>query len=138
MIILDTNIISELMKAKPEPKVLAWADKQPEQPVVTTAITSAEIYAGINALPDGKRKTELNDTFGTILLEVIDEVLPFDQAAAEAYGVLTALLRRNGTPVGQSDAMIAAIVLAHGGTLVTRNIKDFLPCGIEVINPFGD
>lgn len=136
MIILDTNIISELMKIKPDQKVMAWADNQPDQAVATTAISSAEIYAGINALPDGQRKMKLITALGTILESVIDDILPFDQSAAEVYGILTANLRRNGTPVSQSDVMIAAITLVHDGVLVTRNVKDFLPCGIEVINPF--
>jgi len=136
MIILDTNIISELMKSQPDPKVLAWADKQPDQPVVTTSISSAEIYAGLNALPNGKRKSALITAFAIVLEEMIDEVLSFDQMASEAYGILAARLRESGTPIGQSDTMIAAIALVNEGTLVTRNIKHFKHCGITVVNPF--
>jgi len=139
MIIIDTNVLSELMKDKPDQAVIAWADKQASQPIAITAITSAELYAGLEALADGRRKTELLLAFEDILSEMIDAVLPFDQAAAECYGILTAKLRVEGKPIGQSDSMIAAIAMVHDGTVVTRNTRHFEHCNIEIANPFtGD
>lgn len=137
MIILDTNVLSELMKREPDQTVIDWADRQPNQPIATTAVTSAEIYAGLGALPDGHRKSDLLVAFQDILSDMIDTVLPFDHSAAEAYGVLTALLRRAGTPIGQSDSMIAAIAIVHDGTVATRNTRHFEPCNIKLANPFS-
>jgi len=136
MIILDTNVLSELMKQNPDQTVTAWADKQASQPISTTAITSAKIYAGLGALPDGKRKTDLLSAFEDILSDMIDIVLPFDQAAAECYGALTSKLRTEGKPIGQSDSMIAAIAMVHDGTVVTRNTRHFEQCDIALANPF--
>jgi len=139
MIIVDTNVLSELMKHNPDQAVITWADNQASQAITTTSITSAEIYAGLGALPDGKRKKELLAAFADILSEMIDVVLPFDQAAAECYGALTARLRSDGKTIGQSDSMIAAIALIHDGTVVTRNTRHFEHCNIELANPFeGD
>ena len=137
MIIIDTNVLSEIMKRSPDEAVMAWADKQSPQAIATTSITIAEIYAGLSALPDGKRKADLLSAFEDILQDMIDVVLPFDQAAAECYGILSAKLRRDGKPIGQSDGMIAAIAMVHDGTVITRNIRDFEHCDIMLVNPFA-
>lgn len=137
MIILDTNIISELMKPTPDENVWAWVDVLDSQAIVTTAITSAEILFGINTLPTGKKRTALLRAFEALLTEDFAEILPFDQAAAESYAVLQAQLRNQGTPIGQSDAMIASIAGVYDATLATRNIKHFETCGIDVVNPFA-
>lgn len=139
MIILDTNIISELTKRAPNPGVLKWFDAQPPQMQATTSITAAELHFGICSMPQGKRRAELEKTITEMLNEDFrDSVLAFDSGAAEAYGVLAAKLRQDGTPIGQSDTMIAAIVLAHEATLVTRNRRHFANCRIDVVDPFSE
>ena len=137
MIILDTNIFSELMKTTPDETVLKWFDRLPPQPVATTAITVAELYYGLASLPKGKRRDGLKKALQMTLTDDLGGlVLPFGEAAAEIYGYLAARLQKTGTPIGQSDTMIAAIILQHGGLLVTRNIRHFKHCKIDVVNPF--
>lgn len=138
MIILDTNIISELFRQQPAFEVMAWLEAQPAQALVTTSITLAELRFGVHSMPSGKRKEHLVNAI-TEMLEshLLEAILPFDQGAAEIYGMLAADLRNRGIEVGQSDKMIAAITLFHDVTLVTRNEKDFLPCHVNVFNPFN-
>ncbi len=137
MIILDTNVLSELMKAHPSVALIRWADSRPPEPVATTAVTIGEIFAGLSALPNGRRKSGLIEAFESVLDEIIGDILPYDQEAAETYGVLHARLRGVGSPIGISDTMIAAITLTHQATLITRNLKHFKNCGIEIIDPFS-
>ena len=137
MIILDTNIISELFRLKPAPQVLDWLDAQPVQELTTTSITVAELRFGVHALPAGKRRDKLNAAITQMLEKpLMGRVLDFDLRAAELYGLLAADLRRNGMTIGQSDMMIAAITLAQEATLATRNTRDFLPSKVRVVNPF--
>ncbi len=138
MIILDTNIISELMKKTPNQQVMNWFDALSSQPIATTAITVAEIHFGLTNMGKGKRQENLTALFQTVLREDFSGyVLPFDQNAAKAYGLLAARLRKKGTPIGQSDTMIAAISMLHDAVLVTRNDKHFKHCGIDIANPFN-
>ena len=137
MIILDTNIISELFRLKPAPQVLDWLDAQPVQELATTSITVAELRFGAHALPAGKRRDKLNAAITQMLEKpLMGRVIDFDLRAAELYGLLAADLRRNGMTIGQSDMMIAAITLAQEATLATRNIRDFLPSKVRAVNPF--
>lgn len=136
MIVLDTNIISELMKTNPDANVMNWSNSLPDQSVVTTAISCAEIHAGLAILQDGKRKQSLIAVFNLVVETVLHDVLPFDEKAAKIYGKLYADRRSSGLPTPQNDLMIAAITKAHGAILVTRNTKDFTHCGIEIVNPF--
>ena len=119
MIILDTNIISELTREKPNQDVFEWFDCQEPQALATTSITVAELWFGLNAMPQGKRQRQLEKSVTEMLDEDLDgNILPFDMAAAEAFGFLAARLKAQGTPVGQSDTMIAAIAffaLSGGG-----------------------
>lgn len=141
MIILDTNIISELMKTNPDMRVMNWSKtldiKMGAQTVATTSICCAEIHAGLSILEDGKRKQGLMAIFNLVLETVLTDVLPFDDKAAKIYGDLYASQRARGAPTPQNDLMIAAITRVHNATLITRNTKDFENCGIEVVNPFG-
>ena len=137
MIILDTNIISELMKTNPDMRVMNWSKSLGAQTVATTSICCAEIYAGLSILEDGKRKQGLMAIFNLVLETVLTDVLPFDDKAAKVYGDLYASQRARGLPTPQNDLMIAAISKANNATLITRNTKDFQNCGIEVVNPFG-
>ena len=137
MIILDTNIISELFRKQPSPQVMAWLDAQPAQALATTSITVAELRYGANALDAGERRDKLNAGI-TEMLEnpLAGRVLSFDLRAAEMYGVLAADLRRKGVAVGTNDMMIAAVVLLQDAVFATRNTKDFLPCNVSVVDPF--
>jgi predicted nucleic acid-binding protein len=138
MIILDTNVISELMRERPDPRVMAWLRAQPPQQLMTTAITVGELRFGAKALAEGKRRDALDAAITEMLQGPLKRsVLAFDLSAAEVYGALSAELRRKGTPIGMSDSMIAAIALFHDATLATRNTKDFIPCGVRVVNPFS-
>ncbi len=121
----------------PSPSVLSWFEHLPAQPLATTAITAAELFYGAASLPDGKRKTDISNALEASLLEFDGLILPFDDRAARFYGQLMAHLRRKGTSIGQSDVMIAAITLVHEGTLVTRNVRHFQPCNINIIDPFA-
>ena len=138
MIILDTNIVSELMKTQPDEGVLSWFSELSTQAIMITSITVAELRYGVAVLPNGKRRTRLD----TLITEMIDEdfessILDFNRHAGEAYGLLAAELKNKGIGVGQNDVMIASIAVVNEATLATRNEKDFEHCGINIINPFS-
>jgi predicted nucleic acid-binding protein len=118
MIILDTNVISELMKTQKSAIVREWVAAQPLMSLFTTTITQAEILYGIALLPEGKRREELS------------------QNAAVAFAHIASRRRQNGTPISQPDAQIAAICYTHKATVATRNVTDFEGCGISIINPW--
>lgn len=136
MIILDTNVVSELMRPSPAPVVLAWLGRQANAELFTTAITAAEVRYGIARLPDGHRKDELiraaDDLFGGFP----DQVLPFDVVAAAAYADLVVHRERTGNPIDGFDGQIAAICRVHGALLATRNVKDFCETGVATLDPF--
>lgn len=138
MIVLDTNVISELLRPKPEGAVEAWLADQPPASVFTTAITEAEILYGVHLLPDGRRKQELLAAIGPIFAEdFAGRVLPFDEDAADAYATLAVARRQAGRPISQFDAQIAAIAASRGAAIATRNVSDFAEIGVPVINPWG-
>lgn len=137
MIILDTNVVSELWKPIPDRKVLSWLDRQAKERLHLSAVSEAEILYGLHLLAPGKRRNQLEKFFEREVLGTLSgEILAFDSAAAKAYGVLAAVKRAAGRPMPQADAMIAAIAVVHGATLATRNTKDFRDCGIELVNPW--
>ncbi|AFZ27183.1 putative nucleic acid-binding protein, contains PIN domain [Cylindrospermum stagnale PCC 7417] len=137
MIILDTNVLSELMKPKRAETVFNWAVQQSLMSLFSTTITQAEILYGIALLPGGKRRDELSQAAKLMFSEdFAGRVLPFDQAAAVAFANIASQRRRNGTPISQADAQIAAICYTHGATIATRNVSDFEGCGISIINPW--
>ncbi|MBW4480621.1 MAG: type II toxin-antitoxin system VapC family toxin [Tolypothrix brevis GSE-NOS-MK-07-07A] len=137
MIILDTNVLSELMKPKKSERVRNWAAQQSVMNLFTTTITQAEILYGIALLPTAKRRSELSQAAQLMFLEDFAErVLPFDGAAAVAFANIASQRRHNGTPISQADAQIAAICYIHGATIATRNVSDFEGCGISIINPW--
>lgn len=137
MILLDTNVISELMKPAPSPVVEAWLGAQPIAGLFTTTITEAELRYGIALLPAGKRRKNLAAAVEAMLLEDFsDRILPFDSSAAVAYAAIAARRDELGRPISQFDAQIAGIARSHGATLATRNFGDFDACGIDVINPW--
>lgn len=138
MILLDTNVVSELMKSAPEPAVLAWIDAIPAATVFVSAITRAEILYGIALVPDGKRRDRLEQAAHTAFETYFrGRVLPFDSEAADAFAQLAAGRRQAGRPISQPDAQIAAIARSRGAELATRNVPDFEGCGVEIVNPWG-
>ncbi len=138
MIVLDTNVLSEVLRVKPEPRVLEWLSDQPRASVFTTTITRGEILYGIRVLPAGKRRDGLWDA-ATKMFEVDfdGQVLTFDSAAADEFAEISAARRAAGRPIAQFDAQIAGITRSRGAQLATRNVSDFEKCGFDVINPWG-
>jgi len=137
MIIVDTNTFSEPTNPRPNPHVLAWFHQQNFEDLYYTTTSLAETYVGIESMPSGRRKTALEN--GTQeLLEMFfgPRVLPFDEAAAKAYGPLVAHLIAKGEKPGFGDGQIAAIAYLHGFAVATRDTAPFLAAGLEVINPW--
>lgn len=138
MIVLDTNVISEAIKTHPDPAVVAWLESLTGD-VTITAVTLAELLAGIRRLPEGRRRSELDVAIDGAIQPYsnADGVLPFDQGAAEQYADVLAARERVGLPIHTADAQIAAICRAHGAICATRNTKDFAQTGVDLINPWG-
>lgn len=136
MIILDTNVVSEPTRANPSEAVRQWVLAQHQTDLFTTAITEAEIFGGIAALPAGKRRDALNEQARRIFeIDFSGKVLGFDSVAARTFSAVAR--RKSGTPILDADAQIAAIAHAHGAVLATRNTKDFEGRGIQVVNPWN-
>ena len=137
MILLDTNVVSELMRGTPEPAVVAWLDAQEASAVYISVVTEAELRYGVAILPEGRRRTRLAAELDTTLEEEIGRrVLPFDRAAARSFAAIGAARRAAGMPISHADCQIAAIARSRGARVVTRNDGHFEQCGIEVINPW--
>ncbi|GAA3790054.1 type II toxin-antitoxin system VapC family toxin [Amycolatopsis tucumanensis] len=137
MIVLDTNVVSELMRRAPEPSVVDWVDGHPAEHVFITAVTAAELRYGAARLPDGQRRDQLIVRGAELLTEDFQEqVLPFDDAAAEQYAGIVAGRERAGRPISMADAQIAAICRCYGAPLATRNVEDFSGVGLRVLNPW--
>ena len=138
MIILDTNVVSELMKTVPNRAVFDWVARQPKAFVHTTSITECEVRLGIAILPDGRRRSALyREAQAMFAVDFADRILPFDHAAAEAYTLIAADRRQRGHPISQSDAQIAGIARSRGAILATRNARDFVHCGFVVVDPWA-
>ncbi len=137
MIILDTNIISEMMKTSPSRNIISWLDSQDATKLYITTITIAEISYGLNVLPQGNKRSLLAEAFSkTILAAFEHRILPFDESAAYLYGKIMADRKLKGRPVSIADGQISAIAHSYGWVIATRNFKDFVDCGINIINPF--
>lgn len=135
MIVLDTNVVSEIAKPTPDATVLAWVDAQGA--LAITATTLAELRFGVARLPQGKRRTMLSEAISQLVTDDLDgRVLPFDGACADAYGLIAAARERAGRPIGVADGQIAAICGVHEATLATPNVRDFVDTGIELVNPW--
>jgi predicted nucleic acid-binding protein len=138
VIVLDTNVTSELMKPAPSATVAGWVRGHSATELYTTSITLAEIDYGIQRLPDGHRKDLLQATADEVFSAFTEHVLAFDAAAAEQYGQIVSHRDRVGAPIEGFDAQIASICKAHEATLATRNVKDFQQTGIIVVDPWRD
>jgi predicted nucleic acid-binding protein len=137
MIVLDTNVVSELMRPEPRPGVIDWVDSQPAGDLYLTATTVAELLYGIARLPDGRRKARLAEQVEAMIDDDFDRrVLPFDLPAAPHYADIATQRELLGRPIGAADAQIAATCRSHGATLATRNVKDFDATGVTVVNPW--
>jgi predicted nucleic acid-binding protein len=136
MIVVDTNVVSELMRPSPSPAVGDWVRSQHGGELYTTAITVAEIRYGIERLDEGRRKELLRVTAGEVFAEFGEQLLPFDAAAAVHYALVVTHRDGLGLPIDGFDAQIAAICRANNAILATRNLKVFQHVGIEVINPW--
>ena len=139
MIILDTNVVSELMRPTYASAILRSLSKYSADELHSTSITLAEILYGVELLPAGRRKSELLAGSERLFRVVLGgRILPFDEQAAEAFSRIAAGRRSHGKPISELDAQIAAIASVHGATLATRNTADFQSCGIRLLNPWAD
>jgi predicted nucleic acid-binding protein len=137
VILLDTNVLSALMRHEADPLVVAWLDRQPPQSIWTTAITVFEIRFGLEILAHGRRRRQLEEAFARALEEDFEgRVLPFDQPAALIAGAIAAEQRRQGRPVEIRDVQIAGIAAARKAALATRNIRHFEGIGITLVDPW--
>jgi predicted nucleic acid-binding protein len=136
MIVVDTNVVSELMRPSPERAVQEWVLSHRARELCSTAITVAEILYGIEQLPERRRKEVLRSAAAEIFEVFAEQVLPFDAAAAEQYALVVTQRDGLGPPIDGLDAQIAAICRAQRAALATRNLVDFRKTGVEVINPW--
>jgi len=137
MILLDTNVVSEPLRRVPEARVIEWIDAQPLETLCLSAITVAELRAGVAMLPAGKRQAGLRENLEKRVLPLfVGRVLPFDVACAQAYAKLMAKARAAGLAIATADGYIAAIAAANGFTIATRDTSPFEASGVDVINPW--
>jgi predicted nucleic acid-binding protein len=137
-IVLDTNVLSELMKPQGLITVKSWVGAQSRENLYITSITKAEILYGIAILPDGKRSRMLRESAQAMFREdFARQMLDFDEQAASCFAEIAAHRKKIGKPIAQADGQIAAICLANNATIATRNVDDFLDCQIEIVNPWN-
>jgi predicted nucleic acid-binding protein len=137
MIILDTNVLSEIMKPVPSPRVSTWLSSQPATELFTTSITEAEIFLGIELLPRGKRRDSLlSDAEAMFSKDLGGRILGFDSDSGRLFARIVAHRRALGRPVNHPDAQIAVIVKLRNAKLATRDVADFTDCGIDLIDPW--
>ena len=139
MIVLDTNVVSELMRPDPSSNVVDWVAGQAAPNLYLSTISEAELRYGVEILPTGERRNRLLDEVEGMLQEdFAGRILSFDSAAAQAYAVIAATRRAAGRPINHADCQIAAIARCRGASVATRDVDDFEGSGIEVINPWAD
>jgi len=136
MIILDTNVLSALMRQAPDQNVVTWLDRQPRTSVWTTSVTVFEVRFGLQILATGKRRTLLTEAFEELLVRIGQRVVTFDVAAAQQTSDLMAARHKRGRPGDLRDTMIAGIALAQHATLATRNTVHFEDAPIPLVNPW--
>jgi toxin FitB len=137
VIVLDTNVISEVMRPVPYAQVMTWLRGQPLQELTITAVSVAEISYGLRLLPQGRRRSDLGARFRTFLAHGFsDRILAFDAEAADLYGEIVTIRRAAGHPIEAFDAMIAAIARSRAASIATRNVVDFEGCGVPLRDPW--
>ncbi len=137
MILLDTNVISEVMRPRPDRHVVDWMNAAVSSHLFVCTITIAEIHLGLELLPDGRRRLDLETRFEQFLSRGFDQrIVSFDEPAARVYGTLMAHRQQAGAPLASLDGQIAAIAQVHGFAVATRNTDHFADCGVETVKPF--
>ena len=137
MFVVDTNVVSELMRDAPNADVLVWMDERPTRELFVTAVTEAEVRTGIACLSEGARRRGLADAAERALGGLFaGRILPFDSSAARIYAQIAAVRRAAGRPITQFDCQIAAIARSRGMAVATRNARDFADTGVEIIDPW--
>lgn len=134
--LLDTCVLSELVKPAPEPKVVAWVNAQAEDSLFASAITLAELLKGIAKLQDSQRKTALTEWVNKIQEEMADRILPFERTTADYWANICAKAEKSGKPLSAFDSLIAATAMEHGLVIVTRNVRDYESAPVMLINPW--
>ena len=138
MVVVDTPVVSELMRLEPDPKVLNWLDRRPTRELFVTAVTEAEVRTGIAFLPDGARRRGLAEAaeraFGDLFA---GRILPFDSAAARIYAEIASARRSSGRPLSQPDGQIGSSARCRNMAVATRNVRDFEGIGIELVDPWN-
>jgi predicted nucleic acid-binding protein len=139
MIVLDTNVVSELMRPRPHPAVVEWVDAQITEGAFITSVTAAELLFGVERLPRGQRRATLENALGEMLdFEFCGRILAFDALSAIEYARVVIDREAAGRPISMADAMIAASTLGHGiDRLATRNVSDFADTGVELVDPWA-
>ena len=139
MIVLDTNVVSELMRPDPTSNVVDWVAGQAAPNLYLSTISEAELRYGVEILPAGERRNRLlEEVEGMLREDFAGRILPFDSAASQAYAVIAAARRAAGRPINHADCQIAAIARCRGASVATRDVDDFEGSGIEVINPWSN
>ncbi|MBK5944709.1 VapC toxin family PIN domain ribonuclease [Halorhodospira halophila] len=137
MIVLDTNVVSEMMRPRPDAAVIEWLNGTGSGSLYLCTITIAEIEYGLCAMPDGQRREDLRERFDTFIHTAFAQrILGFDQRAARHYGCIMATRRREGRPLSAPDGQIAAVARSRGLAVATRNESDFAGIGVEILNPW--
>lgn len=137
MIVVDTNVLSELMRMRPEPAVLRWFGKQSPSELFTTSVSQAEVFYGLYLLPLSKRRDKfLAEADKIFNVDFAGQILPFEDASALQFAIIAAERRSKGRPISYPDAQIAAIAKTCNATLATRNTSDFENCGIQLVDPW--
>ena len=137
MIILDTNVISALMRKGVDPVVVAWLDGQPTESIWITAVTVFEVHFGLELIAPGRRRRQLESAFARALDEDFEgRILPFERNAAQAAALIAARQRQAGRPIEIRDAQVAGIAAARRATVATRNTRDFVDLGITLVDPW--
>lgn len=137
MFVLDTNVVSEFIKPRPDPGVMSWLVSAPRQTLLLPSVVVAELYFGVERLPEGKKRDALMafaDTF--VAAGGPEGVLPFTETEARAYARIGAEMQRAGRRMATADAQIAATAFVRDLPIVTRNVRDFDQCGVTIINPW--
>ena len=138
MILLDTNVISEIMRPRPDPAVTGWIQSLPRREFWTSSVVMAELLSGIDLMPAGQKQKGLRKAVEDMIAEDFHgQILDFDLAAARHFGQILSGRQHMGRPIDEMDAQIAATARVYGATLATRYIKDFVACGLALVNPWS-
>jgi len=138
VIVLDTNVISEVMKASPAVRVVKWLASQPHSRIFTTSVSQAEIFFGLEIMPQGRKRDALYDAAVVMFRDKFaGHVLEFNGDDSRIFAAIASARRRAGQPIGQFDCQIAAIARSHGAAIATRDLRDFADCGVDLIDPWA-